>query len=82
MQDAKRIFETPEEREKYLNKMNMMHEKYASLESKISQMMQKKWSTKKVMHDIENVQLERSQRKNYIHKKSEEKMKRNIPKND
>lgn len=44
----------------YLNKMNLMHEKYSSLESKISLMMQKKWSGKKVMNDIETRQFERS----------------------
>ena len=43
--------------------MNMMNEKYSSLESKIGQMMQKKWSTKKVMHDIETRQLERTSKK-------------------
>ena len=43
--------------------MNAMHEKYSSLEGKIGQMMQKKWSTKKVMHDIETRQLERTSKK-------------------
>ena len=44
--------------------MNTMHEKFSSLESKISQIMQKKWSTNKVLLDIETKQQERTQKKN------------------
>ena len=49
-----RVFNTNEQREDYLKKMNQMHDKYANLEHRIGKMNEKSWNTDQVLNGIEN----------------------------